>query len=556
MTSPTRQAIVWFLLIFCTPLYALSQTGPARKTPGSSISGKVTIKGKGAPGIVVGLRIVNSNVQQTSLYKATTDQDGNYRIMNVPQGSYQVMPAAPAFVLPAEPGGKSVIIAESEAVEGIDFALTRGGVITGRATDSEGHPLIEEQITVLPVEANSQRGGPVYIVAPRPTQTDDRGVYRVFGLSAGSYKVAVGQSQDGFFAGGGSRRSQYKQTFHPAVTDPAKATIIEVTEGSEAANVDITVGRSLDTFAVSGRIVDGLTGQPLPNVKFGLQRVTSEGSTFSSSGAASNSQGEFKLENVVPGKYSVLVLPRPGSELRADAVPFELIDQDVTGLLVKTSLGASVSGVIVLEGTDDKSVLARLNQMQLYAFVQSEGPANNFGMSVSVNQDGSFRVGGLQAGSANFSLSSRGRGPGRAFTIVRVERDGVVQLRGIEVKDGENVMGVRLIVNYGNGTIRGLVKVENGELPPTARFAVWFTRAGDDPTRSQRLPGPSPQVDARGRFLVEGVIAGDYVVNASVYIPGSRNRTPTAKQQVNVVDGVVTEVTLTLDLTPPVPGNP
>src|SRR6266850_1414607 len=160
MKSPARQAIVWFLLILCTPLYTKSQTSLAKKRPASSISGKVTIKGKGVSGIVVGLRATDSFGQQTSLYKSATDQDGNYRITNVPPGSYRVMPAAPAFVIsgPGELGGKSLIITEGETVEGIDFALNRGGVITGKVIDSEGRPLIEEQISLLPPEADTQRG--------------------------------------------------------------------------------------------------------------------------------------------------------------------------------------------------------------------------------------------------------------------------------------------------------------------------------------------------------------------------------------------------------------
>ena len=30
-----------------------------------------------------------------------------------------------------------------ESTEGVDFALTEGGVITGRVTDAEGRPVVE-----------------------------------------------------------------------------------------------------------------------------------------------------------------------------------------------------------------------------------------------------------------------------------------------------------------------------------------------------------------------------------------------------------------------------
>lgn len=556
MKSSALQTIVWVLLIFSTHLQTQSQTPPAKKVLPSSISGKVTIKGKGAPGIFVVLRSPDYRGQQASRYKGTTDQEGNYQITNVPPGTYQVMPAAPAFVIsgslgPDGQGGKSLIIAEGETVKDIDFALTRGAVITGRVTDSEGRPLIEEQISLFPADQNNQRRAGPLGITQRLIQTDDRGIYRIFGVPPGIYKVAVGHSEDRPF-GGGPRRSQFKQTFHPDAIDASKATVIDLTEGSEARDVDITVilGRRLDAFAVSGRIVDGETGQPLPNVMVGLQVITNEHSSMSSSGWISNNRGEFRLENLSPGKYSIFIQPQANSEMRADTIPFEIIDQDVTGLLIKTAHGASVSGVIVLEGTDDKFALARLNQLRLSSYVQNEGPGNNYGRSTIINQDGSFRVSGLQAGIANFSLFSMGGSQINRFTIARIERDGVTQLRGLEIKDGEQITNVRLVVNYGNGTIRGIVKAENGELPQYPRVFVWLTRPGDDPTNPQGRFGPSQQVDARGRFLVEGLAAGTYEVNVNVFVPGSRNRV-SAKQQVNVADGVVTEVTLTVDLKPP-----
>lgn len=548
MKSSALQLILWALLILCPTVDTRAQTKTAKKES-ASVSGRVTIKGKATPGITVGLRSADVGWPPATRQKGTTDREGYYRITNVAPGSYQVMLAAPAFVTSGEPEGRTLIVSEGEAVEGVDFALTRGGVITGRITDSEGRPLIEEQIQLVLVERNSQilraYGG-----AATSAQTDDRGIYRIFGIQQGKYIVAVGQSEDGFV--GGPRRSPYKQTYHPAVTEAARARVIEVTEGSEATNVDIIVGRTLATFAVSGRIVNGETQQPVPNVRLTLQRIA-EGHSFSASGPASNSQGEFKLENVMPGRYAIHIQPQANAELVAETVPFEVIDQEVTGLLLKTSPGASVSGTIVLEGTIDKSALARLGQLQVETHVAREIPGGWHTPS-SINPDGSFRVGALQSGVAHFGLASPDRR--RGFSIVRVERDGVAQPSGLEIKDGEQVTGVRLVVNYGNGTIRGIVKLENGELPSTARVGVWFTRVGDDPSR---MGGslPSPQVDSRGRFIVEGLAPGAYEINASVYTPDSRTRPPSTKQQVNVADGEVTEVTLTLSPGPtPGSGNP
>jgi hypothetical protein len=321
------------------------------------------------------------------------------------------------------------------------------------------------------------------------------------------------------------------------------------------------VNRSLTTFTVSGRVVNGETLKPLPNVNLVVQRTISEGQTTLDSGPPSDIQGEFKLENLTPGKYAVFVTSRDDRQMRAEEVSFEVIDQDLTGLIVKTTEGGngSVSGLIVLEGRNDKDALAVLSQARLQTFIPG-GANGGPGIAlrpVSINPDGSFRVGGLQSGLVHFQLTSTDHRPFTGLAIIRVERDGVAQPRGVEIRDKEQITGVRLVVRYSNGTVRGVVKTENGELPPTARISIRLSNLADDSMGVQRGFQPPPNVDSRGRFLAEGLAAGTYEVRATVFIPGSRFRPPFATQQVSVVEGGVTEVTITVNLAPsPGPGNP
>jgi len=68
----------------------------------------------------------------------------------------------------------------------------------------------------------------------------------MYGLMPGRYKVAVGRSDQLLNQSfGGAQRSTYQQVFHPDVTDQAKATVIEVGEGTEAKDIDIALGRAL-----------------------------------------------------------------------------------------------------------------------------------------------------------------------------------------------------------------------------------------------------------------------------------------------------------------------
>src|SRR5215213_3925235 len=338
MFSSTRQAVACILLIFSAVASSSSQTNP-EKAANASISGKVTLKNKGVAGILVYAQEQNSRGWNRTQFRATTDQTGSYRITNLPGGTYIVRPIAPALAFEDEARNNAVVISDDENLEDINFAMVPGGVITGKITDSDGKPVIEEYVTVLPLDSTIVNGR-----LERGIRTDDRGIYRAFGLRKGKYKLSVGQ--DNSLPAGA--RPSYVPTFYPSVTDVAKATAIEVTEGSETTNVDIVVGRPQSTFKVSGRILDAETGKPLPGIKYGVYRSYGEHSGSSTSGGTvTNATGEFRLENVLPGKYSVFIVAEEG--VRGDSVSFEVVDRDITDLVINAGRAASVSGVVVLE---------------------------------------------------------------------------------------------------------------------------------------------------------------------------------------------------------------
>jgi hypothetical protein len=266
-----------------------------------------------------------------------------------------------------------------------------------------------------------------------------------------------------------------------------------------------------------------------------------EGGFVEGINAVSNSRGEFRLENVTPGKYGLFIAAQAGSETRADATYFELVDQDVTGVLVKTLKGLSVSGAVVLDGAYDKSVFAKLAELRVRAYVRSE--ISGSGQDSPINLDGSFRIGGLLAGTANFWLGTQnGRQPVN-FTIVRVERDGVLQRQGLEIKAGEQVSGVKLVVSYGTGTIRGEIQFLNGDLPAGGRLDVWMKKISE--TESNARPYT---VDSRGHFLIEGAAPGSYDLHVNAHVPG--RPIISAKQSVSISEGSNSDVVVILDLNP------
>jgi hypothetical protein len=518
------------------------------KTPRGSVSGRITIKDKPAPGVMVGLRGNDITSAYEPFTRAVTDAAGNYRIANVAAGTYQLTIAAPGYVPGDRADRKIVVLGEDENAENINFSLVRGGVITGKVTDAEGRPLIQHQIELFDV-AMMERYAPTQRPFPAMMgQTDDRGIYRMFGIAPGRYKIAAGRGEEGY-SGFSPGQINYKQVFHPDVTEAAKATVIEVTEGSEAKDVDIAVGRPVQTFSVRGRAINTETGAPVPYIHFGLQRVLDQQQIeFVNVAVSTNARGDFVVEGLLPGKYSTTMFSGEGIELRSEKVTFDVIDQDVTDVIVKLSRGSVISGVVVLE-SDDKVALRLLGETLIRAYV-STGPGISTGTSSRIAADGSFRLGGLANGAVNMAISGTGNPyPPKGLWLARIERDGIVVPR-IEVKDGEQVTGVKVFITYSTAVLRGVVKLENGPLPPGVRVSLQISKPGE--RVSYMRP---PQVDERGYFFQEGIPAGQYELTAQIFGPAVR-AAKLVKQQISVTHGAVTDVTITIDLSTPTPTNP
>ena len=203
---------------------------------------------------------------------------------------------------------------------------------------------------------------------------------------------------------------------------------------------------------------------------------------------------------------------------------------------------------MVLEGGDDKATREELSRTGVsVSMARPDSERGGWGYYTRFGEDGSFRIGGLPGGTATFHITSQSR-----FRIVRVERDGVIQPRGVDIKERENVTGIRIIASYANASIRGIIEVQNGAIPPNARFSVWLMKPGEEPHLSYSA-GSSTNVDARGQFVIEGLLPGNYELNTGVFIPGANRHTSHKKQEVVVTAGTVTNVTVTLDLSPETP---
>ena len=540
MVSSSRRALACILFLVAAAFFAHAQQDQT-----SSISGKVTFKNKGVALIlVIAIDTNYSDGEERSHNRALTDIDGNYLINNVPTGDYLVYPVAPALVVE---NGRRLTITAGQTIRDINFAMVHSGAITGRITDAEGQPLIKETVSVVRVEPESDYERHKFA----SFRTDDRGIYQAFGLRPGKYKVSVGQPvprQIPMPGIPGYTQKIFRQTFYPSVTDPEKATILEITESSEIKDIDI-VASAVSTFKLTGRIINGETSKPLPNVRLIVHQ-----SDFSASTGlfSSDSNGEFKLEGATPGSYKLLIFSH--SDWRADPLTVDVIDKDLTGLEIKAMRGASLAGVIVVENSDDKVAAPKLSDLLVSAFVPNLSTPDYTPINpIQVNPDGSFKIDGLTAGMIRLRLGRQGiNSPLSALEIVSVEQNGVRQSGDINLKDGEQVAGLRIVAKVveRTGAIRGQIKFENAEPLRAARIIVSISRLNENSSKSRLDGRSSPEVDSRGRFLIERLAAGTYELSVMIGQPGAPALDDVARQQVTVTENRVSEVTVTVKLKP------
>ncbi|MGH9903176.1 MAG: carboxypeptidase regulatory-like domain-containing protein, partial [Pyrinomonadaceae bacterium] len=370
-----------------------------------------------------------------------------------------------------------------------------------------------------------------------------------YGLPPGRYRVSAGSdTQSGSVRVG--RGGYYARTFHPDVREESRAKVVEVTAGGEATDIDISLGSMEKTYKVVGRVVDAESGQPLANmtVLSGTVDRNSQRVTGGLGGTRTDARGEFQLSGFPPGRYGVLISPEGQSEWYSDTATFDVSDSDVGGVSLKAHRGTSISGFVVLEGINDRAALAHLPRLTLYAYpaVARDGGSITRPPTGQVNPDRSFFMSGVRPGKVRIGIGGWPRPKG--FSILRVERGGVEQRDGLDLTSGEPAHDVRLVLAYGAGVVRGQVRIDNGVLPAGAQVMVHARRlgAGGDP---QSQPWERSDVDARGRFAIEGLSAGEYELVLNVYAPGpARHNARPVRQNVTVADRGETTVTLVLDL--------
>jgi len=557
-----------FLIAFSQSVsWAGAQTPQRDNRPRTaSIGGQVTIAGKPAVNAVITVTETDlkpdaaggSDIPIPFRAKARTDGDGRYLVTGLAEGRYVVNAMLKAFVGADSSNNlglsRTVTLDEGEAQEKIDFALIRGGVMTGKVMDDEGAPIIATRVQLDTVD---ERGRNFYyrdVSMHEMSETDDRGVYRIYGLPPGRYVISAG-GEGGSFGSG-----KFVRTYHPDTTDEKQARIIEIKEGSEVTDVDIRFGSARKTYEAAGRVVDRDTGKPVPGISVSCRSKSEKGgsNTSYSTSAVADGQGNFRITGLSPGRYQARVADyQVEIGYTSEATEFEITNDSVSGVDVKAILGATISGVVIVEGAAAaaKSKLQSMSISPGVTPVNSSSYAPHYSTSAKVNADGSFSIKGLPAGRVTFLLVNGGY----IAPIKRIDRDGVEIKDAIEVRLGEEITGVRIALYQAQGRIRGQIQITGGALPDGRRLIASARRSAttDESKASDRIPAAiygvsiSATIDEKWRFEIEELPAGEYdlsIIAVRETADGNLQESPMSNQRVTVRENGETPVTITIDL--------
>jgi uncharacterized protein (DUF2141 family) len=450
-----------------------------------------------------------------------TDEAGRFSVATLPAGRYNLTAnkapwlrtayGAKRYDLPGTP----ITLKDAAQMPGIVLRMTRGAVLSGRITDENGEPAFGVSVRVL--QLRTQFGERSFVPATGSgasiETTDDRGMYRLFGLPPGEYAVsalprvtpgevkamteteiraimtalqqqqqaaqqAAQQGQVGGVKPATPPPAQqapppdpnkmtvaYAPVYYPGTTVAASATTVTIAAGEERSGVDFPL-RLVRTTTVEGvvSLPAGISPQnvqltmmpssPTPSASMaGLEMMVMQR-------AAVGPDGRFTYTAVPPGTYTISArASRPNAGAGPPPPPPPPPPPGAgPGQMMTFTRSVSVAGTAIDSGMGDFQV-----------FLGGEGGAQYWAQA-DVPVDGSPIAG--------VSLALQ---PGMTIT-------GKVEFRSVMVRAGAPYKGISLILR-----------------PAPSAGGQRFT-----------LGIPTAEIDETGHFKISGVTPGKYTLTGIV----------------------------------------
>ena len=356
--KPTIQILLICALIGLSNATAFAQ-GAARDTK----TAPPPVRGTSQVSVVVStdepssrpLRRVSVSIQAGEIDVpniGVTDDEGRVVFRNLAAGNYLLTAARAGYVrtyygskLPGRGPGVAVTVLDGQKLGDIQIRMPRGSVLTGTVRTATGRPAPNQSVQAIMLRSSGiERMASALEPGQGSAVTDDRGVYRMFGLAPGDYFVLVPSTAfgsdelrqvtpaelrwaDAVVAGGATTAPvtglpaapaaaapvAYAPVYYPGTSVVNDAGVITLRLNEERSGVDFSL-QFVPTALITGRLVDA-DGRPMNGISVMLRPARTDGmdlfSSLFNSSARSGADGTFTVRGVKPGAYTLTARATP-----------------------------------------------------------------------------------------------------------------------------------------------------------------------------------------------------------------------------------------------------
>lgn len=513
------------------------------KPPGAKIRGRLVYEDTGRPMRFIGIRVVPVSARNSGRSEeARTDRNGEFVVRDVAQGKYLVevlnssilknsdyvanvrvetksdnpKDKPPSDVFEVEGGGEVLIAAIAR----------RGAVIKGRVTFNDGEVAIGIKLEALRKEGDS------YFPTRRQVTTDDNGEYRLTGLRDGKYLLRISEPAnhvdllDSLSSDVDLTAASMLTSYYGEDGTLEKAKEVEVGIGENVGGIDVQlVDREL--FSIAGRVVKKADGSAVADMRVSIAAVGKNNTyaPFSEISVSTDKTGTFDFLNLPSGKYAIKVERRgylSDDEKKAEkfAVTTEIVEiakQNVADFEIRLASEAKFSGTVTVEGVQKWEEYWKYNlkptlrnaetKADTYSTLEGENEEEDESKPQSKQPPNirAFSAGGLKAGKYLMVLQI----PKGLYLKSATLGGRDLMAEEFEIKEGENLTGVKIVFSNGVGNVTG--RVEPANLPKTE---VFLAKAGTTvSSRNDLTKLIAAKLNPDGTFSVTAP-PGDYVLAA------------------------------------------
>jgi hypothetical protein len=481
--------------------------------------------------------------------QTATNREGAFKVTALEPVLYTIRVDMPGYITPSGEPESGPSAKRYKVGDSVTFVLTKGGVITGAVTNVTGDPVIGIRVVAQQMIRNPGNQRLSVGMVRRENTTDDRGVYRIYGLPTGTYLLVAGGDVN-FNPGGVGAFDNFLPTFAPSSSTRDGALEINVRAGEETSNVDINFRAEI------GRTVSGTVGGTDigENFTVNLTTVVPAASQLNFAFQKQEGSSQFTFYGVADGDYYLTAASaRSGEHSLSEPKLIKVRGADVEDVdLTLVSLG-SVRGRVLLE--ESKAIECQgkqpppFKEMSIAAWhKESEATGNQpqflwtIGRPVNPDPQGNFTIRNLAPSQYYFAarfpmqswyLKSIAMSPSPGTAAGRPRKPSDVTRVWTNVQTGDRLSGLTFTLAQGSALFEGQVAPSEGATRPQ-RLIVYLVpidrEAAEEPLRFY-----GAMVSEEGKIGPYNLAPGRYWVLAqpasdSATAPLARMRQPDATE--------------------------